>query len=162
MLKPTLAKALNAQIDAELFSSALYLSMAGHFDSQGLPGIAHWMRLQAEEERGHALKFFDHVLERGGQPKLGALQAPPSSWSDAVAAFKEVVRHEEKVSALIHSLAALARRESDFATENFLQFFIREQVEEEAQARLLLQHFEMAGSSKGSLMMMDHRLGKRA
>lgn len=161
MLKASLAKAMNAQVNAEFTSSFLYLAMAGHFESESLPGVARWLRLQADEERGHALKFFDHILERGGKPTLGALPAPPARWADAAAAFKDVVRHEQKVSGMIHALAALARKEADFATENFLQYFIKEQVEEEAQAQLLCRQFEMLGPSKGSLMMMDHRLGKR-
>ncbi|HTA17114.1 MAG TPA: ferritin [bacterium] len=161
-LKPAMLEAMNKQINAEFYSSFLYLAMAAHFESEALPGIATWLKLQADEERGHAMKFFGHVLDRGAKPVLGAIQAPPSQWPSAEEAFKQVLEHEEHVTGLINALAALARKEADFASENFLQYFIKEQVEEEAQAQLLYTQFQMAGASKGSLMMMDHRLGKRA
>jgi ferritin len=162
MLNPKVLKALNEQVNAEFYSSFLYLAMAAHFEGESLPGIAHWLRLQAAEESVHAHKFFDFIVERGGRPVLGAIKAPPASWSGAVAAFKNVSEHEKHVTALIHGLVALARREDDYATETFLQYFVKEQVEEEAQSDLLYAQFKMLGDSKGSLMMMDHRLGKRA
>jgi ferritin len=161
-LKPIVLQAMNVQMNAEFYSSFMYLAMAAHFEHEALPGIAHWLKLQAEEERGHAMKFFGHMVERGGKPILAALPASPANWAGPEAAFKNVVEHEEQVSRLIDSLAALARKEEDFATENFLQYFIKEQVEEEAQSKLLYAQFQMAGASKGSIMMMDHRLGKRA
>lgn len=161
MLKPKVLQALDAQVNAEFYSSFLYLSMAAHFEAESLPGIAHWLGEQAKEEHGHAMKFFDHIAERGSKPTVAAIQAPPASWNSAEAAFKAVVLHEAHVTELIHKLVALARKEEDYATEEFLQYFVKEQVEEEAQAHLLLEQFKMAGPSKGSLMMMDHRLGKR-
>ncbi|HTB22744.1 MAG TPA: ferritin [bacterium] len=162
MLKPDILKAMNAQINAEFYSSFLYLAMAAHFEGEALPGIAHWMRVQAVEEHGHGMKFFEQMVQRGAQPVMETLQAPPAHWTSAEAAFKHVLEHEQHVTGLINALAALARKDADFATENFLQYFIKEQVEEEAQAQLLHQQFQMVGPSKGSLMMMDHRLGKRA
>jgi ferritin len=160
-LKATVLKAFNEQINAEFFSSFLYLSMAAQFEAESLPGIAKWLKIQAAEEHGHAMKFFNHALERGSKPVLAAIQAPAAKWASAEAAFKNVVDHEVKVTGLIHALVALARKENDYASENFLQYFVKEQVEEEAQAGLIYQQVLLTGGSKGSLLMIDHQLGKR-
>lgn len=131
-LKASVLKAFNEQINAEFYSSFLYLSMAAHFEAESLPGIAKWLKIQAVEETGHAMKFFNHTLERGSKPSLAAIQAPTATWTGAEAAFKNVVEHEEHVTRLIHALVALARKEGDYASENFLQYFVKEQVEEES------------------------------
>jgi ferritin len=162
MLKPAVANALNTQVTAEFYSSALYLSMAAWFENESLPGIAHWMKFQADEERTHGMKLFNHVLERGSKAILEAIPAPPATFDGPEAIFKMVAEHEAKVTTLINGLFELARNEKDFATENFLQWFVNEQVEEEAQAHLLYDQIKMIGSSKGSLLMLDHQLAKRA
>lgn len=162
MLKPKVQDALNAQINAEFYSSYLYLSMAIWFEGQNLPGIGHWMQLQAKEEHAHGMLIFKHVLERGGKPALKAIAAPPSAYASAEAIFKKVAEHEVHVTGLIHKIVELARAEKDYATDNFLQYFVKEQVEEEASANLLYEQVKMIGASKGSLLMIDHRLGKRA
>jgi ferritin len=162
MLTESLAKALNAQVTAEFYSSSLYLSMAAWFENESLPGIAHWMKFQASEERTHGLKLFNHILERGNKAILEAIGAPPASFAGPEAIFKMVAEHESQVTTLINKLFELARNEKDFATETFLQWFVTEQVEEEAQAKLIYEQMKMVVSSKGSLLMLDHQLGKRA
>jgi ferritin len=162
MLNAKVAKALNAQVTAEFYSASLYLSMAAWFENQSLPGIAHWMKFQADEERTHGMKLFNHILERGDKAVLDAIPAPPAEFEGPEAIFKMVAEHEAKVTTLINGLFELARGEKDFATENFLQWFVSEQVEEEAQAQLLHDQVKMIGSSKGSLLMLDHQLAKRA
>jgi ferritin len=162
MLKPEVQKLLNDQINAEFYSSYLYLSMAAQFEADGFPGIAHWLKVQANEEREHGEKFFNYLLERGAKPVLAAIAAPPKDWASAAAAFKNVVDHERIITGLINAIMAQARKQDDFATENFVQWFVKEQVEEEAQAELLSQRFTAVGENKGALYMLDHQLGKRA
>jgi ferritin len=161
MINAKVLKALNTQSGAEFYSSYLYLSMASWFEGENLPGIAAWMKLQAAEEHGHGMLIFNHILERGSKAEVAAIQAPPSSFSSAEEVFKKVAEHEAHVTKLIHDLVGLSRDEKDYATENFLQYFVKEQVEEEAAAKLIYEQLKMAGSSKGSLLMIDHRLGKR-
>jgi ferritin len=161
VLKSSVHKLLNKQVNAEFYSSFLYLSMASWFEFENLPGIASWMKIQAKEEHEHGMKIFNHILERGEKVVLEAIQAPPASYSSAEAVFKKVVEHERHVTELIHKIVGLAREEKDYATESFLDYFVKEQVEEEAQAKLIYEQVKMLGSSKGSLLMLDHRLGKR-
>lgn len=161
MMKPTVLKALNKQVNAEFYSSYLYLSMAVWFDQENLPGIASWMKLQAKEEHGHGMLIFNHILERGEKAVLDGIQAPPVSYASAEAIFKKVAEHEAHVTGLIHKLVELSRQEKDYPTELFLNYFVKEQVEEEAQANLIYEQVKMIGASKGSLLMIDHRLGKR-
>jgi ferritin len=160
-MKPAVLKALNKQANAEFYSAFLYLSMAAWFDGENLPGIASWMKLQAAEEHGHGMKFFNYILERGEKAVLEGIQAPPLSFAGAEAVFKKVVEHEAHVTDLIHKIVGLARQEKDYATESFLDYFVKEQVEEEAQAKLIHEQVKMVGASKGGLLMIDHRLGKR-
>ena len=161
-MKPAVLKALNKQVNAEFYSSYLYLSMAAWFDAENLPGIASWMKIQAKEEHSHGMMIFNYILERGEKAVLEGIQAPPVAFAGAEAIFKKVVDHELHVTELIHKIVGLARTEKDYATENFLQYFVKEQVEEEAQAKLVYEQLKMVGASKGSLLMIDHRLGKRA
>jgi ferritin len=162
MLNPNVAKALNTQVTAEFYSASLYLSMAAWFENESLPGIAHWMKFQADEERSHGMKLFNHILERGSKAVLEAIAAPPAAFEGPEPIFKMVAEHEAKVTTLINGLFELARAEKDYASENFLQWFVSEQVEEEAQAKLLHDQMKMIGTSKGSLLMLDHQLAKRA
>ena len=126
MLSKKMLAALNGQINAELYSSYLYLSMAAWFESQNLRGFAHWMRVQAQEEHGHAMKFYDFILERMSRVALAAVDAPPASWSNAAGAFADVCKHEAKVTGLIDGLADLASAQKDHATGVFLQWFVSE------------------------------------
>jgi ferritin len=162
MLSPKMLDLMNKQVNAELYSQYLYLGMAAWFESETLPGMASWMRVQAGEEQAHALKFFDQILARGAKVKLEGIQAPPESYASAEAAFEAAAAHEAKVTALINALADAALAEKDHATNAFLQYFITEQVEEEAAAKAIAHQLKMTGGSKGSLLMLDHKLGKRA
>ena len=153
--------AFNRQINAEYYSAYLYLAMSAFFESQNLKGMAHWMRAQAGEEQNHARKFYDFIHDRGGRVKLTAIDAPPADWSSPAAAFNEVYKHECKVSALIHDLVDLAAKEKDHPAANFLQWFVSEQVEEEAQAAQIAGKLGEVGDNKGLAFMFDAELGKR-
>jgi len=139
MLTDRMEKAINDQINAELYSAYLYLAMAAWFQERDLPGFANWMRIQVQEEQFHAFKMFDHVLERGGSIELSAIDAPPADWKSPLDVFKTTLEHEQKVTGLINDLVYLARDERDNATEIFLQWFVNEQVEEEDSARAILE-----------------------
>lgn len=161
MLKATIQEAFNRHINAEIQSAYLYLSMAAYLESENLAGMAHWMKVQAQEELAHAMKFFGFVVERGGRVSLGAVEAPPAAWESPAAVFAAVYQHECKVSALIHSLYEKAAAEKDYASMSFLQKFIDEQVEEEAAASGIAERMRIMGDSKGGLYMLDHHLGER-
>jgi ferritin len=155
-------EALNKHVNAELYSSYLYLSMSAYFQSVNLAGFAHWMRIQAREELAHALKFYDHIVERGGTVTLQPVEAPASRWDSALAVFEEAYRHEQKVTGLINQLVDDAVQTRDHATHNFLQWFVAEQVEEEAAADAIVQKLKLVGSAPGGLFMIDHELGERS
>jgi ferritin len=161
MLKPKMQDAMNNQINAEMYSSYLYLSMAAYFESVNFRGMANWMRVQSQEEMAHAMKFYEHVIERGGKVALTAIKAPPTQWPSPLAVFEESYKHECLVTGLINDLADLAAAEKDHASGVFLQWFINEQVEEEAAADETVQKLRMIAESKNGLFMMDHRLGER-
>jgi ferritin len=160
-IKPAVEKAINEQINAELYSAYLYLSMAAYFESQSLKGFAHWMQVQTKEEVGHAMKLFGFVFERGGKVTLKAIDNPQSSWKSPLNVFENVYEHEQKVTELINKLVELARSENDVAAENFLMWFIDEQVEEEAHSFLAVEKLKMAGDSKQGLYILDKELGAR-
>lgn len=161
MLSPTMQVALNEQINAELYSGYLYYAMKAYFDDLGMSGAAHWMELQAFEEFTHAHKINGYICERGGRVTLTGIEAPPSEWSSPEVVFEEVAKHEAHVSALINKLVDLAIKESDHATNNFLQWFVAEQVEEEASADEVLQKIKLAEASSGGLFMVDRELSQR-
>jgi ferritin len=161
MIKERVEKALNEQVNAEIYSAYLYLSMSSYFDSVNLPGFAQWMKSQATEEMVHAMKLYDYVIERGGRMLLGAIEAPPTQWDNPVAAFEATLEHERKVTALINNLVEIALDEKDHATNIFLQWFVSEQVEEEASVDSVLQKLKMIGSQGQGLFMMDRELGSR-
>ena len=161
MIDAKMEKAINDQINAELYSSYLYLSMAAHFESANLHGFAKWMRVQAQEENGHALRFFDYVVERGGKVALAAIEKPPAKWTSPLKAFQDVYAHERKVTGLINDLVKLAGKEGDKAADVFLQWFINEQVEEEFQADRIVQKMKMLGDSPTVLYWLDKELGQR-
>jgi len=161
MISEKMQKALNEQINWELYSSYLYLSMSSHFHSVNLGGFANWMRVQAQEELLHAIKFYDFVHERGGKVLLQPVKAPPSDWNSPLAAFEAVVKHEEHVSKRINDLASLAIKEKDHATSIFLQWFVTEQVEEEASANEVVQKLRLIGDAGGGIFMLDRELSQR-
>ncbi len=161
MISKEMEKAINEQIRAELYSSYLYLSMAAHFEADNLRGFAHWMRRQAEEERGHAMKFFDYLVERGGRVELMAIDAPRTSWSSPEEIFQEVLAHERKVTSLINGLYEKALAEKDYPSQIMLQWFISEQVEEEASAEEVLQKIKVLSGSPQGMLILDRELAQR-
>ena len=161
MLKKKIEDAFNEQINSELYSGYLYLSMAAHFESLGLPGFANWMKMQAKEEDMHAMKFYSHIHERGGTVVLKAIAAPPTTWESPIAAFEEAYKHEQHITSLINNLVDLAIAEKDHASNNFLQWFVAEQVEEEASVDEVIQHLKLTEGSKGALFMIDKQLATR-
>lgn len=162
-MNPKVEKAINEQINAEFYSAYLYLSMSSWFDSAGLRGFAHWERVQEMEERDHALKFLDYLLSRGGKAVMEKIDAPPSVWTDAKDAFEAQLTHELKVTELINNLVNLSISEKDHATAQFLQWFVSEQVEEEENARTILDQLKMISQEKGVglLYMLDKELAMR-
>lgn len=161
MLTPNMEKALNQQVNAEYYSSYLYLSMAAYFASIDLAGFSNWMRVQAQEEEFHALKLYDYVLERGGKITLTAIDAPPTEWKSPVEVFDATLKHEQKVTGLINDLVYKARDERDNASEIFLQWFVLEQVEEEDNANKLLGQLKLVADSPQAIFMMDKELAQR-
>lgn len=161
MITNAVQTAMNDQINKELFSSYLYLSMAAYFENKNLPGFAHWMRLQADEEREHAMKFYDHILERGGQVILKAIEAPKTDWASPLEVAEEVAAHEAKVTASIYALYELAVKEKDYPAQVMLQWFINEQVEEEKNAAELVANLKLIEERGTAVLMLDHRLAKR-
>ena len=162
MIKEVIQDAINDQIAAEFYSAHLYLSMIAYFQSIDLPGAAHWMRVQYEEELTHALKMFDYLFERDGRAILKSFDAPPKEWDSPLDAFESAYRHEQHVTALIENIFRLARNEGDVATELFLQWFITEQVEEEASVKSVVQMLKKVDTSRGGLFMIDRELGRRS
>lgn len=162
MLKEKINKAFNAQVTKEIYSAYLYFSMCAFFDNINLKGFSNWMRVQAQEELFHANKFFSFVLERGGKIELEAIDKPPVSWKTALDVFESAYKHELFVSASINDLVALALEEKDFAAHSFLQWFVNEQVEEEAAADEIVQKLKLLGEDKGAgIFMMNNELGAR-
>ncbi|MEC9487686.1 MAG: ferritin [Prosthecochloris sp.] len=161
MLSKALQKALNDQIQKEFYSSYLYLSMAAYAESMNLPGFAHWLKLQQQEEHGHAMKFYKYVNERGGRVELQAIEQPQAEFSSPTAMFEEVHKHEQFITASINKLYEKALKENDYATQVMLQWFIEEQVEEEASASEILETLKMAGEKGQALLMLDRQLARR-
>lgn len=162
MISKTLQDALNAQIGHELYSSYLYLSMAAYTDAKNLPGFSHWMLLQADEERGHAMRFYNFIQDKGGRVLLPAIKQPPHEFDSPLALFEQVLGHEQEVTSLIEQLYRKARSEQDHATEVFLEGLITEQVEEERTASQILETLRMAGDSSVALLLVDRELGQRS
>ena len=153
--------ALCDQINAELYSSYLYLSMSAYLESQNLKGAAHWMRIQAQEELAHVGKFFDYVHERNGRVTLGLIEAPPASWESALAAFEQAYQHEVHVTERVNKLVDLSRELSDHATYQMLQWFVAEQVEEESNVDGVVQELRLVGSEGHGLLLVDRQLATR-
>lgn len=160
-LSEKMLDALNEQLNWELYSAYIYLSMSAYFESTGLRGFANWMRVQWQEELTHAMKFFDYINERGGRVRLKTIQEPKNDWNSPLEAFEEAYNHEVGVTKRIHNLAEMAFAEKDFATYNFLQWFISEQVEEESSTLEIVEKLRLIGDDKRALLFLDQELGKR-
>ncbi|MFW6018980.1 MAG: ferritin [Bacteroidales bacterium] len=161
MLTKKMEKALNEQINKELWSAYLYLSMAAYFEDKNLPGFANWMRVQSQEEITHGMKIFDYVNNRGGRVLLKPIAEVPTEWADARTVVEETLKHERVVTESINDLVNLAVQEKDHATNNMLQWFVAEQVEEEASVDELLNKVEMTEGKAHALMMIDKELAGR-
>ena len=155
-ISKTMQDAINAQIQAEYYSSYLYLAMSAYCEEVNMPGYAHWMRTQAREEMEHTMKFYRYVVERGGRVVFGAIEQPPVEFESVLAVAEETQTHEQKVTSLIHKLYEVAVEEKDYATHNFLQWYVAEQIEEEALARTILDKINLIGDDKGGLYLFDN------
>jgi len=162
MLSKKIEKALNHQINAEFYSAYMYLSMASFLDRMNLHGFSNWMRVQFEEEQFHAMKFYDYVLERGGEVKLLPIEKPPHKWKDIIDVFEATKKHEEEVTKMINELVNLAIEEKDHATVNFLHWFVDEQVEEEASVEELLSQLKLVQGTGSGLFMLDREAKQRS
>lgn len=160
-LSKNLEDAINEQIQAELYSAYMYLSMSAYFESINLSGFAHWMRVQTHEEMEHAMKFYHYVFERGGRVALSAIQQPPVEFESALDVAQKTYAHEQHVTSLIHKLYELAVAEKDHATAVFLQWYINEQIEEENNARTIVERLKLVGDHIQGVLMLDHHLGER-
>ena len=160
-LSVSLQESFNEQINAELASAYLYLSMAAYFEDENLPGFAHWMRMQNEEETSHAMRFFDYVHDRGGRATLKAIEQPPSDFRDPLDVMERTLEHERKVTALINRMYQLAIEESDYAAQVMLHELINEQVEEEKVAEEIVDHLRIIDGDGSGLLILDGRLGER-
>jgi ferritin len=161
MLSKKMVTAMNNQIQAEMYSSYLYLAMAAYCDRENLKGFAHWMNLQADEERGHALRFFNFLLENGEKVALKALEQPPADFGTPLQTFRKVLEHEKKITALIHKLYQLALDEKDYRSQIMLQWFVNEQMEEEEQAQFIVTRIEQVDGKMSAVLWIDKELGKR-
>jgi ferritin len=156
-----ITQAFNDHLNAEFFSSYLYLSMANCFTAKNLDGMASWMRLQSKEEHVHAMKFLDYINQRGGRVALQQINQPQLDWAAPLDAFQQAYNHELEISQKIDALVDLATKESDHAAVNFLQWFVSEQVEEEANALAIVDKLKMVGDNMMGVLMMDAQLGQR-
>ncbi len=161
MISTKMQQAISDQITAEFYSSYLYLAMSAWCETQNFKGFARWMRMQSEEEKEHAFKLFDYLVNRGGSVTLGALDAPPGDFDSVQDVFEKTLAHEKGVTASINKLNEMAMQEKDYATTAHLQWFITEQVEEEASAEEILNQIKMVEGRPGSLFYIDRHVGKR-
>ena len=161
MIKQSMQDAINDQINKELFSAYIYLAMAAHFESKNLPGFSRWLRLQSEEELEHAMKFYRYLQERGGEVVLKSIDQPQAHWDTALLAFKDVLAHEQFITTSINKLYEMALKENDYPSQMMLQWFINEQVEEEANATLIVEQLKMIEERENSMLFLDNQLGKR-
>lgn len=162
MISSKMQDAINKQMQAEFFSAYLYLAMSAYCEEQNLKGFAHWLKLQYEEEISHATKLMDYLMERDGKVILQAIEAPPADFGTPGDIFAKVLEHERHVTALINGLYETSLAEKDYASQIFLQWFISEQVEEEANATEILEKLKMIPEKSGAIFQIDKELGKRA
>ncbi|AIF70159.1 ferritin [Palaeococcus pacificus DY20341] len=161
MLSEKMLEALNEQLNRELYSAYLYFSMAAYFEDINLEGFASWMKAQAEEELGHALRFYNYIYDRNGRVELKEIQKPPKEWKSPLDAFEAAYEHEQFISKCINELAALAEEEKDYSTRAFLEWFINEQVEEEASVKRIVDRLKFVKGSPEAIFMIDQELNQR-
>lgn len=161
MMSQRMQDAFNEQMKHEFYSAYLYLSMSAYCEAANLPGLAHWMRAQAREEVNHAMRIFDHLLDRGGRVQLQPIGQPPATFASPRDVFEQAHRHEQEVTTSINRVYGLAVDERDFASRVFLDWFVQEQVEEEKTSGLLAEQLGMIGEDRPGLLMLDRELGQR-
>lgn len=161
MINEKIQDALNEQVNAEFFSAYLYLSMSAYYKSLNLNGFAHWLQVQAQEELIHGMLIYNYINERGGRVKLMPVEGPDTNWPSTKVPFEEAYKHEQKITAMINNLVNLAIEMKDHATNNFLQWFVAEQVEEEASADAVVQKLKLVGEAGDGLFMLDKELSLR-
>lgn len=161
MLNDAIQKALNEQIKDEFYASHLYLAMAAYFQANNLPGFAHWMEVQSAEERGHALRIYRYINDRGGRVVLKEIGEPPAEFDSPLDVFEKALKHEQKVTAAINGIYAMAVKEGDYATQVMLNWFVEEQVEEEKSATEVVEMLKRAGDKGHVLLMLDRQLAQR-
>jgi ferritin len=161
MIGPRMQEQLNRHVQVEVFSSYLYLAMAAWCEAKAWKGFARWLRVQSDEELAHAKRSLDFLLARGGEARLGALEAPPAAWASPIDLFERVLEHERKVTAFVNDLFSAAQQEKDRAAEVFLQWFVSEQVEEEARVVEIVDRLRMVGDRPGAALYLDKEYGKR-
>lgn len=161
MISNKMLEELNEQVNKEFYSAYMYLAMSAYCNTIGLPGFAHWMRMQYEEESMHVTKMYDYILGQGGEVHLKAIEEPAQTFGTPLEVFEKTLEHEQYVTSMIHKLMDLAVEERDYATQTFLQWYVTEQVEEEANVNDILAPLRMVGEDKGGLMMIDQQLAGR-
>jgi ferritin len=161
MINPKIEEALNAQINREQYSAQLYLAMSAHCEAKSFRGFAHWLRIQAQEETAHAMKLVAFLLDRGGRLELQTIDAPPREFGSVTQVFERILEHERSVTSHINGLFELARAEKDHASEITLQWYVTEQVEEEANVGQILDQLRAIGEQGGGIWYLDSRMGKR-
>ena len=161
MVNIKMEEALNKQLNAEMYSGYLYLSMAAFFEDTDLEGFANWMRVQAQEELSHGMRFYDYIVQRGAKVRLSEIEKPQTEWDSPLDVFEHVLSHEKLVSGLINDLVDLAIEDKDHPTNNFLQWFVAEQVEEEESASTALNKVKLASKESNGLFLLDAEFGNR-
>jgi ferritin len=161
MLSERIEQSLNEHMHAELYASHVYLALAAYCESINLTGAGNWMRMQSDEERGHAMRFYRFIIDRGGRVKFGAIDDPPDAFGSALEVFEYTLKHEQAVTERIRKLYQLTDDENDYATQTFLQWFVNEQVEEEKSAAQIVDDLRMIGDDKPALLILDRELGAR-
>ena len=161
MISRTMQDALNAQINAEQYSAQLYLAMSAHCDAKSFKGFASWLKVQAGEETAHAMKLIDFLLDRGGRLELKPIPAPQTEFGTITQVFEQTLAHEQGITAKISALFELARAEKDYASEITLQWYVSEQVEEEATVGQIVDHLHAVGDQGGGIWYLDGKMGKR-
>ncbi len=161
MIPKKVEELFNEQIKHELESAYLYLAMAAYFDQAGFPGMGRWMRAQGQEELTHAMRFYKHIIERGGKVKLHPLAILEQTWRSPLEAFEAAYKHEQFITSKINELVKLAQAEGDFASNSILQWFVDEQVEEEESTSQIVQDLRLIGEDGKGILMLDRELGQR-
>jgi ferritin len=162
MIGKKIQDALNAQINLEQYSAQLYLAMSAHCEGRSFRGFAHWLRMQAQEETKHAMKLVTFVLDRGGKLELAVIAPPPSEFGTVTQTFEKILDHEKSITTKINALFELSRAEKDYASEIALQWYVTEQIEEEANVGQIVDQLKAVGEQGGGIWYLDSKMGKRA